>query len=244
MAMVIYGAVEHRRAFEAWMEGRSLRSVGRIIGVNDRTIKAWLGDGHGCRCPWHHWQARRDALIAALTSSDPPADSAPLPVTPVTPSTFPLRRSAPIPSVPPGHAAPDSAPVAPARYALEDPQRAFLDQARKLWAGLERQALRYVAGQIITDQEGNQHVLPAVPPKSYGELVRALQSIYEVRQMLFGLTPPQRIEVTGAEGGPVQYADVSTSVDDRQARVRALLAVVKGREDETGSDNGDARSVA
>ena len=245
MAMKIYTPTDHARAFQLWIQMSSFRAVARRLETTHPTIMAWAGEFPACACMWHRWSDHRARLIAALTATPPPVTD--LPVSPSLPRKL-VTDLPNLPSPPPAPA-PTIAANLPLRSETTPARRLQLEQEWSLLVGLRLQAAMYMKGQIITDSEGRQHVIPAVPPRTFGELVKAIKDIHEEMRTFLGILPPmQRVGLTGPDGGPVQFEDVSRPVDERRARIRGMLLAIKGRtdsltEDSDGSGNGQRQSA-
>lgn len=259
MGMIFYSPADHRRAFRAWLQTGSFRATATQVGVqNHRTIATWAGDQSKCSCPWHRWLDKKQELITLLTEPLPlpgvvnsPSDSsgsetsAPiLQNPPLIPQNPPLNSPQPSPivsAVAPASSVPPPSSAATLRYAA-------LDQEWNLLLRARFQAAMYLQGQVITDQQGRVWEIPAVVPRTFGELVRALKDIHEEMRTFLGISPPpQQIRMSGEEGGPVQFEDVSRPIDERRAKIRGMLLAIKGRTEradtEDGTDNGQRQSA-
>ena len=92
--------------------------------------------------------------------------------------------------------------------------------------------------KVVTLKDWEKITLTAVARAKAGEqAARKWLSDY-----LLG-PPPQRLEHSGPDGGPIETSDVELSDDERAARVLAILDAARARGDRPSSGGDDCSSV-
>lgn len=123
----------------------------------------------------------------------------------------------------------DQATVSRALKRTRRQVRQALEERAEQEALVQLAQLEHVQDEAMSEWERSKRVSRETTTLSDARLLQRAMDAMEARRRILGVNAPERSELTGADGRPIQVEEIGPTDEERVRRMLALLERVKQR---------------